>query len=126
MKKLLTNWLICLFVILPTTMVKADDSYTDWDDHDVVGLYIEISKSDAQKYGFDEMFGEGSNARFFEKARIDSGLYEIEVYDKVDSRFWGIRGTKIFIKFRYNPFLYNYDEGVLDWDGYSGTFYEKP
>ena len=28
--------------------------------------------------------------------------------------------------FRYNPYLYKWDEGILEWDGYSGTFYKKP
>ena len=127
MKKLMFNLMICFLAILPTTMLRADDShYTEWEEHDVVGLYVEISISEAKNYGFDEVYGEGSDARYFEKVRIDSGVYEVEVYNKVDSRFWGIRGTKLFMKFRYNPYLYNYDEGVLEWDGYDGTFYEKP
>ena len=30
------------------------------------------------------------------------------------------------MKFRYNPYLYKYDEGVLDWNGYDGIFYKEP
>jgi hypothetical protein len=129
MKKILVMMMLSIVSIVPFGTLRADeyDNYQEWEEHDVVGVYVEISRDYAKAYGFDEVFDEGSSsARYFEKVRLEEGAYKIEVYDKVDTRFWGIRFTKYFIKFRYNPYLYNYDEGVLEWYGYSGTFYEKP
>lgn len=129
MKKILVVMMLSIVSIVPFGTLRADeyDNYQEWEEHDVVGVYVEISRDYAKDYGFDEVFEEGSSsARYYEKVRLEEGAYKIEVYDKVDTRFWGIGFTKYFIKFRYNPYLYNYDEGVLEWNGYSGTFYEKP
>lgn len=125
MKKILLALMLCLVSIVPFSTLRADeyDNYEEWDEHEIAGVYVEISRDYAKAYGFDEG---SSSARYFEKVGLEEGAYKIEVYDKVDSRFWNIRGTKYYIRFRYNPYLYNYDEGVLEWYGYSGTFYEKP
>lgn len=109
-----------LLVSLTMIPIYANDpSYKKWDDHDVKGIYIEIkNESDAD---LEE------DGRYFEKyRRLYRGVYEVEVSEKVSSKLWKIKGTDYFLLFRYNPYLYKFDEGVLEWDGYDGTFYKKP
>lgn len=91
--------------------------------HEIKAFYVEISESEAKSYGFDETFDD----RYFVKTRLQDGLYEVEVGDKLDSKFYAIRFTKFFMLFRYTPFLFKYDEGIIkvtnDLD--AGEFIEK-
>lgn len=124
MKNLL---LVFVMLLVPFTILKAENSeYQDWENEEVVGIYKEISVYEAMDYGYSEEFEDGNETRYFTKVRLDEGLYEVEVKEKVSSRFWGINYTRYFMKFRYNPYLYKYDEGVLDWNGYDGIFYKEP
>ena len=124
MKNLL---LVFVMLLVPLTILKAENSeYQDWENEEVVGIYKEISVYDAMDYGYSEEFEDGNETRYFTKVRLDEGLYEVEVKEKVSSRFWSINYTKYFMKFRYNPYLYKYDEGILDWNGYDGIFYKEP
>lgn len=131
MKSLFVSFLIIvasLCNILTGNCAYNDNNYKNWSHEDVVALYVEISEDEAKRNGFDESYPSYSKVRYFQKCRLSSGLYEVEVYDRVDSHFWGIHYTspKMFMKFRYNPYLYNFDEGLLEWDGYDGVFYKKP
>lgn len=120
--------LLFLF-LLSCTLIHADDEYNnykEWDDTSVKGIYVEISQTEAQENGYDEYFTDGDGYRYFEKVKVSEGLYKIEVKEKVDSKFWGVAHTKLYIKFSFNPFLFKFDEGVLEWDGYNGNFYKKP
>lgn len=124
MKNLL---LVFVMLLVPLTILKAENSeYQDWENEEVVGIYKEISVYEAMDYGYTEEFEDGNETRYFTKVRLDEGLYEVEVKEKVSSRFWSINYTRYFMKFRYNPYLYKYDEGVLDWNGYDGIFYKEP
>ena len=124
MKNLL---LVFVMLLVPLTILKAENSeYKDWENEEVVGIYKEISVYEAMDYGYSEEFEDGDETRYFTKVRLDEGLYEVEVKEKVSSRFWSINYTRYFMKFRYNPYLYKYDEGVLDWNGYDGIFYKEP
>jgi hypothetical protein len=117
----------CLFTLLPFCVTLADNSnFRDWDSEDVVGIYIEITKYEASQNGFDESYNDGYTTRYFEKVKVEEGLYEIELNQKIDSKFWSIMFSNLFIKFRYYPILLMLDEGILDWDGYSGVFYKEP
>lgn len=122
------NMLIIIsMILLPCMQLRAEDlEYKDWDHEDVVGIYEEISAYEAFDYGYDMKFEDGDNVRYFSRVRIKSGVYEVEVKEKIDSKFWGIAYTSYFMKFRYNPYLYRYDEGILEWDGYDGVFYKEP
>lgn len=92
---------------------KMEPEYKKWDNHDVKGVYIEVEDED------DADIEE--NGRYFQKyRRLSSDIYEVEVSEKVSSKLWKIKGTKFFMFFRYNPYLYKYDEGILDWGGYDG------
>jgi len=116
--------LFILTIILPVAVYADDPNYKEWDSHEIKGLYVLCSKADA-----DEEYEDSWNDKtvYFEKyRRLSSGVYEVEVSEKIDSKIWKIRGTNLYMFFRYNPFLFKWDEGILDWDGYTGTFYKKP
>ncbi|HIZ33790.1 MAG TPA: hypothetical protein H9814_09710 [Candidatus Bacteroides merdigallinarum] len=114
------RFLPLLFMLwLPLQLPAQEPEYKEWDSHDVKGLYVEVENEDDADIEED--------GRYFQKyRRLSSDVYEIEVSEKVSSKLWKIKGSKIFILFRYNPFLFKYDEGILEWNGYGGTFYEKP
>lgn len=131
MKSLFISFLITVASLcnIPDANCVYDyDDYKNWSHEDVIALYVEISEDEAKRNGFDESYSSYPEVRYFKKCKVSSGLYEVEVYDKIDSKFWSIRYTspKIFMKFRYNPFLFKFDEGLLDWDGSDGVFYQKP
>ena len=56
---------------------------------------------------------------------MDDGVYEVEVGDNPSSSLWQIKGSNIYMKFRYIPYLYRWDEGILEVYYGSGVFYEK-
>lgn len=108
-----------IFFLLPLMMLAQDEpKYKQWDSEDVKSLYSEVDNEDDA----DEIFDD----RFFEKRHLEGDVYEIEVIEKVDTKFWKIRGANLFLYFRRNPYLYKYDEGILEWDGRDGVFYKKP
>ena len=93
---------ILALVILCRSLAFADVS-------DVRAFYVETDRADAvSRYDHLEFYG-----RYFVKTTLEKGLYEIEVGDKLDSKFYAIRDTKYFMYFRYSESLYKYDEGIL-------------
>lgn len=126
MKRL--NLLLVVFAILASVChVSAQNAdYTKWEKHDVKGLYKEVSAQEASQSWNVEVFEDGMTKRYFIPVRQDRGTYEVEVYEKVDSKFWGIHYTSVYMLFRFTPFLYKWDGGVLEWNGYDGVFYKKP
>ena len=106
--------------MLPFISMSADEpDYKKWEEHEVKALYIEVD--DKEDADIEE------DGRFFQKYRgLSSGKYEVEVSEKVTAKLWKIRGTRYYMLFRFNPFLFRHDEGLLDWDGYDGTFYKEP
>lgn len=117
--KLFKLSLFAILLMFPFTLMAQDPEYKKWESHDVKGLYIEIeNENDAD---FEE------DGRYFQRTkRLSRGEYEVEVNEKVSSKVWKIKGTKFYILFRFNPFLYKFDKGVLEWTGSNGTFYKKP
>lgn len=118
MKRLFTM-LMLAFVVGMTCQAQA---WKEWDSHDIRGFYVEIDEDDAEDYDDAEEFG----GRWFIPTRIPSGEYSVEMGEKVESRFWRFNGTKYFVHFRFTPFLWKWDEGVLVSEGRKGVFYEKP
>lgn len=118
-----SNFKSFLFLILAFMsyfpVMASETNYKQWEKHDVKGIYIEVQKESDYDVEKDD--------RYFQKyRRLSSGVYEIEVTDKVSSKLWKIRGTSYYLLFRFPPYLYKFDEGVLEWDGFEGTFYKKP
>jgi hypothetical protein len=112
--------LIIIFFLMTSAQIAFAQSYEDWDDHDVIRFY---NKVDLDSYSLDE---DGDDIdEVYVPTKVDNGLYDVEVY-KVSSKLYQVRGTNIYMYFRYSPYMYNYDEGVLEVSYNSGTFYEKP
>jgi hypothetical protein len=110
--------LICLLLVFP--FIVFGQTYKEWDDHDVVRFYEKI---DLDSYTLDED-GEEID-EIYVSTKVEDGVYEVEVY-KISSKLYRIQGTNIYMYFRYSPYLYSYDEGILEVSYNSGTFYEEP
>lgn len=110
--------IICLlcFILLTGINVFADN-------HDVKAFYVEVPKEEAEKYNDCLEFGN----RYFAKTKMRNGEYEIEIGDKIDSKFYQIRHSDYFMLFRYSPYLHRFDEGILKvTNGYNAAeFIEK-
>lgn len=111
---------LILSILFFFPLLSFSQSYKDWDEHDVIQFYKKI---ELDSYSLDKN-GEEID-EIYVPTKVDDGLYEVEVY-KVSSKLYQIRETNIYMFFRYSPYLYNYDEGVLEVSYNSGTFYEKP
>lgn len=107
---------IALLIFSSFTMVSSESM----EEHDVIAIYKKIDLD----YGtLDE---DGEDISFiFVKTSLRNGIYEIEIGDKITSTLYEIRSTNLYLKFRFSPFLYKFDEGILEWSYNSGTFYEK-
>ena len=109
-----------LFVLVFISLIFSSYTLNTQEEHDVVAVYEKIDLD----YG--TLDDEGEDISFvLVKTNIEKGEYKIEIGYKINSYVYNVRGTDLYIKFRFNPYLYRYDEGVLVWSGYgSGTFYE--
>lgn len=117
--------LLLMSLIFFTTTLFGQQ-YKEWEEHDVVKFYekkeITLEYNSLDENG-EEMYD--NEITYYVPTKLKDGVYEVEVYDKVSSKLWQIKGTNIYMKFRYNPYLYKWDEGVLEVSYNSGTFYKK-
>jgi hypothetical protein len=117
--------LVLIFLVSLSTTSFAQQ-YKEWDEHDVVKFYekkeISLEYNSLDENG-DDMYD--TDITYYVPTKLKDGVYEIEVYDKVSSKLWQIKGTNTYMKFRYNPYLYKWDEGILEVSYNSGTFYKK-
>lgn len=101
--------------------------YKKWDSHDVIRFYekkeITLEYNSLDKDG-NEIYDR--TIVYFIPTKVKDGVYEVEVSEKISSKLWQIRGTNVYMYFRYNPYLYKFDEGILEVSYSSGTFYKKP
>jgi hypothetical protein len=102
--------------------------YKKWEGHDVIRFYEK--KEITLDYNSLDKEGNDINDRtitYFVPTKVKDGVYEVELYEKVSSKLWQIKGTNIYLYFRYNRyFLYKFDEGILEISYFSSTFYKKP
>jgi hypothetical protein len=114
------NRKLIIVLLLFVPFIGFGQTYKDWEDHDVVRFYEKI---DLDSYTLD---ADGEEIdEIFVPTKVDNGIYEVEVY-KISSKLYRIQGTNIYMYFRYSPYLYSYDEGILEVSYNSGTFYEEP
>ena len=112
--------LIFFSFLLSINFVGFSQNYEEWDEHDVVRFYEKI---ELKSYSLDS---EGEEIEeIYVPTKVEDGIYEVEVF-KVSSKLYQIRNTNIYMYFRYSPYLYNYDEGILKVYYNSGILYEKP
>lgn len=126
MSNKLNNRISLLIFMVTLNSISYSQQYKDWDKHDIVKFYekkeISLEYNSLDENG-DDLYE--NNITYYIPSKIKDGVYEIEVYDKVSSKLLQIKGTKTYIKFRYNPYLYKWDEGILEVSYNSGTFYKK-
>lgn len=109
-----------VFLFFSIALSAYSQDYKDWEEHDVVRFYKKI---ELDSYSLDE---EGEEiGEIYIPTKVEDGTYEVEVY-KVSSKLYQITGTNIYMYFRYSPYLYSYDEGVLEVSYSTGAFYEEP
>lgn len=107
-----------------------ESNYTSWASCSVLGLYEEISSSEASQRGYDEVimykpyYTENGYKRYFRKVKYGAKLFDIFLGEPVSSTFYALSNTRYFIKFSSNNLSRN-DYGKLDWKGSYGTFYKK-
>ncbi|HZL11695.1 MAG TPA: hypothetical protein VFC65_17055 [Prolixibacteraceae bacterium] len=114
------NLVLILLVFFMSASLTFGQDYKEWDDHDVVRFYEKI---DLDSYTLDDE-GEEIN-EVYVPTKVEDGNYEVEVY-KISALLYRIQDTNIYMFFRYSPYLYSYDDGILEVSYNSGTFYEKP
>lgn len=101
--------------------IENQESETEWEEHEITGIYTQaqsledIKRSDCIKINDD----------YYIPARVKNGTYDIEIGDKVDSKFYNIRNTQLYFMFRYTPYLYKFDEGYAEIYNNKGTFYKE-
>lgn len=111
---------ILIFLIAFTYNSYGQD-YKEWDNHDVIRFYKKVELD----YNSLDKDGEEIEEVYVPTKKIDDGTYEIEV-KKISSKLYQISGTNIYMYFRYSPYLYSFDEGILEVSYNTGTLYEKP
>lgn len=104
----------------------------NWESEDVDGLYIYldgVDDDDVADYIARERY-EGEYLRegwdYYAKISRPWGEYEVTLGERASSNLYKIRGTDIYIHFKWLPDVSSGDEGVLDWSGAFSTFYKKP
>lgn len=135
--------IVIIGIVLIVSNVTNAQEYKEWDSHDIVRYYEkkQITLKENEYIDLDnnvlnedgETFSENrinyddtSNGKltYFSTKKVKSGIFEIEVNEKISSKLWQIKGINIYILFKFNPFLFKFDEGILDTS--NGTFYKKP
>ena len=103
-------------ILKVTNSLDAAEYYRKKDENGIKEFYVEASRSEAER-AYDYLEKDG---RYFVKANLERGIFEVEVVDKVSSDFYEIKNTeyrfndvRLFVRFRYSPFLYRYDKGFV-------------
>lgn len=134
--------LFIIGLLLIISIATNAQEYKKWESHDVV-LYYEKNEITLKKNEYVDLDNDvlDENGETFYKNRINyddtsygqftyftptkvkKGIFEVEVNEKIASKLWQIKGINLYILFRFNPFLFKWDEGVLDTS--NGIFYKK-
>lgn len=111
---------IKIITILLIPIFHFSQEYKKWEQNDIKKFY---SKQDLP---YDSLDKEGEEIKeVYVPTNLKNGTYKVELL-KISSKIYQLRGTNIYILFRYSPYYYSYDEGVLVVSYNSGTFYKKP
>ena len=111
---------------------KKDGDFHNWEEDEIRAFYVEIEDCESDEkaeyisneYYLGEYIVEGG--RYFAKASAKNGTYEAELGEKVSSKLFKIKGTDMFVLFKWLPNASKWDEGVLEVWGNKGSFYKKP
>ncbi|MDR2963125.1 MAG: hypothetical protein LBU90_05795 [Bacteroidales bacterium] len=118
--------IIAIGFLLLLSLSAFSQEYKQWNKHDVVRFY-EKKEINVDYNSLDENGEElrNRNIVFYVPAKMNSGTYDVEIGDKTSSKLYQVKETNLYLLFRYSPYLYRYDKGVLEVSYSSGTFYKK-
>lgn len=105
---------------------RQRNDFHNWENEDVVKFYAQFSAYNDEDAESKHYFYKEVDGLYFYSIELGFDAYEIEIEKKVASKFYKVKGSNVYLEFRYEPYLYKYDEGVLDCANSSGTFYKKP
>lgn len=111
---------------------SSDDYYKNWETEDIEGFYVKLDecKSDEQAEYISDQYYEGEYLEegrdYYAKTYVNSGIYQVELGERVSNKLFKIKGTDYYIHFKWSTSLWRWDEGVMDVWNSKGTFYIKP
>jgi len=108
-------------VFLTFALQSLGQSFKNWEAHDVMRFYEKI---ELEAFTLNE-HGEEIDVIYVTTRGVKDGTYKVEV-NKVSSKLYQIRGTNIYMYFRFSPFLFSFDKGILEVSSSRGRFYEEP
>lgn len=104
-----------------------------WENEDIEGFYVlldGVTDSDEADYIASEYYdGEyiyECGDYYAKTSDVRSGEYKIELGQRINSKLFEIRGTDLYIHFKWITSLYRGAEGMVDIFAGRGTFYVKP
>ena len=116
----------------PPSTSSGTTDFHDWEEDEIRAFYVEIEdcESDEQAEYISNQYYLGDYieeyGRYFARTSVKSGTYEAELGEKVTSKLYKIRGTDVFMLFKWLPNASKWDEGVLEVWSNKGSFYKKP
>lgn len=111
MRKVIKNFLI--FILLPvilTSFTIVNDSRAD--SYDIIGVYEKVQLKDGTKV-LESYGGLKSVKEVYVPTKINTGRYEVEL-TRVESNFYQICGTSIYIETKYCHEYATRDDAILN------------
>lgn len=105
---------------------RRKNDFHNWEDEDVRQFYAEFSAYNDDDAKNKHYIYKKIDDRYFYEIDLGFDTYEVIIEYKLESKFYKVRGSNVFLEFRFEPYLYRWDEGVLDCSGSKGVFYKKP
>lgn len=110
---------------------QKEQDYHNWENDEIKAFYIELEGCESEEQAEEISYNYLGDyieewGRFFTRITVKNGTFEAEVGEKVTGKLFKIKGTDVYMLFRYLPNVDKWDEGVLEVWGNKGTFYKKP
>lgn len=100
-------------ILLPITMSSSTtDTLSEASSYDIAGIYEKVELKDGAKVM--DSYGNIKDAKaVYVPTKIDTGKYEIEL-TKIDSNFYQIYGTNLYIETKYCYEYATRDDAILN------------
>ena len=132
MRRVIFGIALILCSITAFSQVSRTTDFHNWEEDEIRAFYVEIEdcKSDEQAEYISEQYYLGDyieeHGRYFARTSVKNGTYEVELGEKVSSKLFKIKGTNLFLLFKWLPNASKWDEGVIEVWANKGSFYKKP
>lgn len=104
-----------------------------WESEDIKGFYVRLEgiyDSDVAEYYAEEYYEgeyfEDWGYYYAKTSDIRSGEYEIELGQRITNKLFNVKGTDLYIYFKWSTDLSKGDRGIVDIFSGHGTFYINP